>query len=183
MLSSIPCSLFLCVQCWGCLVWVPTFYTSHTLYLADNPTHLGPVLALVVFLVGTAGVFINYAADHQKEVVRNTGGDCQIWGRKAEAIKATYFTSKGEEKTSLLLVCGWWGVSRHFHYIPELLAAFCWSVPALFHSFIPYFYFIFLSVLLTHRAYRDDQRCHKKYGKFWDEYCKAVPYKIVPFLL
>lgn len=25
-----------------------------------------------------------------------------------------------------------WGFSRHFHYVPEILAAFFWSVPALF---------------------------------------------------
>jgi 7-dehydrocholesterol reductase len=34
--------------------------------------------------------------------------------------------------------------------------------------------------LLTDRAYRDDDRCQKKYGKYWDQYCEAVPYKIVP---
>ena len=25
-----------------------------------------------------------------------------------------------------------WGISRHFHYLPEILAAFFWTVPALF---------------------------------------------------
>jgi hypothetical protein len=26
-----------------------------------------------------------------------------------------------------------WGLSRHFHYVPEILAAFFWTVPALFN--------------------------------------------------
>lgn len=36
---------------------------------------------------------------------------------------------------------------------------------------------------LASAAYRDDQRCRAKYGKYWDAYCKQVPYKIVPGLL
>ena len=49
-------------------------------------------------------------------------------------INAKYLTSNGEEKRSILLASGWWGVSRHFHYIPELLAALCSIVPALFNG-------------------------------------------------
>ena len=71
-------------------------------------------------------------------------------------------------------------MSRHFHYVPEVLAAFCWSVPALFENFLPYFYVTFLAILLTHRAIRDDRRCALKYGTDWDEYRKVVPYKIIP---
>ena len=37
--------------------------------------------------------------------------------------------------------------------------------------------------LLAAAAYRDDQRCRAKYGKYWEQYCKEVPYKIVPGLL
>ena len=32
----------------------------------------------------------------------------------------------------IFLVCCRWGLSRHFHYVPEILAAFFWTVPALF---------------------------------------------------
>jgi 7-dehydrocholesterol reductase len=40
-----------------------------------------------------------------------------IWGQPPKAIEATYL-SKGKQRTSLLLASGWWGISRHFHYIP-----------------------------------------------------------------
>jgi len=38
----------------------------------------------------------------------------------------------------------------------------------------------FLTILLFDRATRDDKRCRKKYGKYWEEYCRRVPWKIVP---
>lgn len=34
--------------------------------------------------------------------------------------------------TSITGLCRW-GLSRHFHYAPEILAAFFWSLPALFN--------------------------------------------------
>ena len=38
----------------------------------------------------------------------------------------------------------------------------------------------FLTILLTDRATRDDKRCRKKYGSSWEEYCRRVPWKIIP---
>jgi 7-dehydrocholesterol reductase len=62
------------------------------------------------------------------------------------------------------------------------MASFFWSVPGLFKHFMPYTYVAFLIILLTDRAHRDDSRCHAKYGKYWDQYCKHVPNKILPNL-
>ncbi|GMN62669.1 hypothetical protein TIFTF001_031753 [Ficus carica] len=73
-----------------------------------------------------------------------------------------------------------WGLSRHFHYVPEILAAFFWTVPALFNHFLPYFYVVFLIILLFDRAKRDDDRCRSKYGRYWKLYCEKVPYRIIP---
>ena len=127
-------------------------------------------------------VYINYDADRQRECVRNTGGQCTVWGSKPQLIHAKYHTKTGDEKKSLLLVSGWWGVARHFHYVPEILAAFLWSVPALFDSPLPYFYVFMLVILLIHRSVRDDKRCQEKYKQYWKQYCDKVPYKIVPYL-
>jgi len=103
-----------------------------------------------------------------------------IWGRPPSKIEAWYETMSGEKKSNLLLTSGWWSVSRHFHYVPEILAAFFWTLPGLFNHFLPYFYVIFLTILLFDRAQRDDQRCRAKYGKYWDMYCKQVKYNIIP---
>ena len=72
---------------------------------------------------------------------------------------------------------------RHFHYIPEIAAAFFWCLPALFTHPLPYFYPVYLTMLLLDRAWRDDKRCADKYGAYWTEYCTKVPYKIIPGVL
>jgi len=82
-----------------------------------------------------------------------------------------------------LLASGWWGLSRHFHYVPELLGAFFWTLPVLFENVLPYFYMIFLTILLFDRAFRDDKRCAAKYGSDWEAYRRAVPYRIIPGLI
>ena len=163
-------------------MWVPSVYTSPSLYLVHNPIHLGIPLASLIFITGVAMIFLNYHADYQRELVRKTNGNCTIWGCKPAVINATYQTKDGKTKKSILLASGWWGVSRHFHYVPELAAAFCWSAPALFSSLLPYFYFVMLLILLTHRSVRDDKRCREKYKQFWSEYCKRVPYRILPYV-
>lgn len=58
------------------------------------------------------------------------------WG-VPDKIVASYKTLDGKKKTNLLLVSGYWALARHFHYLPELGAAFCWSVPALFTHSMP----------------------------------------------
>ena len=169
--------------CWGCMVWVPCVYTSPAMYLVLHPVHLGIGLASAITLIGTLSILMNYFADRQRQLVRATGGDCKVWGKSPRLTLATYQTTTGEVKQNILLSSGWWGIARHFHYVPELIGAFCWSLPALFTNFAPYFYVTFLSALLFDRAFRDDQRCALKYGSGWDDYCKLVPYKILPFVI
>ena len=51
-----------------------------------------------------------------------------------------------------------------------------WAIP------VTYFYLVYFAVLLVHRQRRDDDKCHRKYGKDWDDYCRQVKYRIVPGL-
>jgi len=96
-------------------------------------------------------------------------------------IKAEYTTDDGTVKSSLLLVSGYWAWARHFHYLPEILAALCWTLPAGLTHLLPYSYIIYLSCLLIDRSFRDEVRCSNKYGKYWEEYCRRVPHKIIPY--
>lgn len=168
--------------CWGCMVWLPCIYTSPTLFLVNHPNHLGTVFALSLFAVGAMCIFINYLADRQRQYVRLSNGLCTVWRRKPELIFVNYQTEWGDQQQSILLASGWWGISRHFHYLPEVLATFLWSLPALFSHFLPYFYLFFLVILLVDRSYRQEQRCAEKYGKFWDKYCERVPFRLIPFI-
>lgn len=168
--------------CWGCLAYIPGLYASVSMYFADQSADLGWVLSTAIFSLGLLCCAVNYLADKQKLDVRRTNGQCLIWGRRAEVIRAEYRLENGQMKTSILLVSGYWGIARHFHYIPELGLAFLWSSPAMFRHVMPYSYFIWLVILLIHRTFRDDTKCSHKYGKYWDEYCRRVPYKIIPYL-
>ncbi|XP_059156341.1 uncharacterized protein LOC131941239 [Physella acuta] len=168
--------------CWGCLVFLPGFYAAVTSYLVSHPVNLGPGVAAGILFSGAASIYINYAADAQKQKARGANGNCTIWGRRAEIVHARYRLENGDVKENILLASGWWGLSRHFHYIPEILLAFFWSVPALFDHLLPYTYVIYLTVLLIQRSYRDEIKCGLKYGDFWHQYCRKVPHKIVPFI-
>ncbi|QDZ23633.1 sterol reductase [Chloropicon primus] len=169
--------------CWGCLVWVPSVYTSPALHLVQHPINLPNPVALAILGAGTLMIYINWAADEQKKIFRATGGKCKVWGKEPKYITAKYKPGKGQTKTSLLLLSGWWGIARHFHYIPEILSSVFWTIPAGFDHIMPWFYVIFLTILLFDRAFRDEARCAAKYGKFWDAYCAQVPYRFIPGLL
>ncbi len=168
--------------CWGCLVWVPSTYTSATLYLVKHPVELG-VWAPLLAAAGVAAILVNYLADAQRQAVRAADGKTTVWGKPPVLIRAEYTTQKGERKESLLLASGYWGIARHFHYVPELLGAFFWTLPVLFDHLLPWFYPIFLAILLFDRAFRDDKRCAAKYGPHWAAYCAQVRYKIIPGIL
>ena len=168
--------------CWGCMVWVPILYTSPALYLVHNTITLSPTHFTALLTMGLFAIFVNYDADRQRQAFRASDGKTKIWGEPPIFIEAYYVTSSAHIKKSLLLVSGWWGISRHFHYVPEILGALAWSLPGLYRNPSPYFYVIFLTGLLVHRAVRDDVRCLSKYGKWWGAYCELVPYKLVPYV-
>lgn len=168
--------------CWGCLTWVPAIYTSPGLYLVAHPWDIGMLGSAALLAAGAASVYINYASDAQRQAVRAADGKAMVWGQKAEVIVAPYVTARGEAKSSLLLCSGWWGVARHFHYVPELAAALLWTLPCGLSHALPYFYFVFLTLLLVDRANRDDKRCASKYTSSWGEYTKKVPYKMIPYV-
>lgn len=168
--------------CWGSMVWLPAIYTSPTLFLVHHPNHLGIGTSIAIFVAGSICIFINYLADRQRHFVRLSNGKCTIWMKKPDLIFANYKTEWGEEKQSLLLASGWWGISRHFHYLPEILAAFFWSLPALFGYYLPWFYLTFLIILLVDRSYRQEKRCAMKYGQDWQQYCEQVPFRLIPYL-
>jgi len=167
---------------WGVMVFVPGFYTSVPMYLVKQPIEMGRESALLLFAAGLVCLYLNYAADEQRLRFRETGGKTTFFGKKPEWIVAKYTTSDGKSHESLLLTSGYWGFSRHFNYVGEIATALCWSLPAGFHHLLPYLYVIFLTLLLLHRLFRDETRCQLKYGEYYEQYKKKVPYYLVPYL-
>lgn len=172
---------------WGCLVWVPSVYTLHSRYLVQYPSGLSLPVAALLFVTSILGVVFNYLADRERDVFRATNGKCKVWGKDPTYIQAEYTvldrkTGKKTQKTSLLLASGFWGVARHFQYFFELTAAWSWCFLSnpFQNGILPLFYASFLTYLLVDRANRDSDKCKLKYGKYYDEYCQLVPYKILP---
>lgn len=168
--------------CWGVLAWVPSAYETPFMFLVDHPIDRSWPVTVAIIALGVLAIWINYDADAQRQRVRATDGKTTVWGKPPETMVAPYTTSDGEKRTSILLLSGWWGVARHFHYVPELGLAFAWTVSAGFTHFLPWFYWVFLAILLFDRAGRDEKRCAAKYGDAWADYRGRVPYRIVPFV-
>jgi 7-dehydrocholesterol reductase len=166
--------------CWGVLAWVPGVYTLPAQYGVMHPRELDWRAAAGLLVMGLGAIWAGHTADAQKQRVRATSGATTVWGKRPEIIVADYMTANGEKHQNILLVSGFWGVARHFHYVPELAIAAAWSLPTGTRHFLPYFYLMFLTILLVDRAGRDDLRCKTKYGSAWQEYCRRVPYKILP---
>ncbi|KAG8964910.1 C-24(28) sterol reductase [Tulasnella sp. 419] len=81
-----------------------------------------------------------------------------------------------------LLTSGWWGWSRKPNYPADWVQSLTWGLCCGFSSAIPYYYSVFFLVVLVHRCERDFERCSRKYGKDWEEYCRRVPYKFIPYV-
>ncbi|KAI9175746.1 hypothetical protein H9P43_006110 [Blastocladiella emersonii ATCC 22665] len=167
---------------WGDSVWLPFTYTLQGHYLAVNPVSLPTWYAAAVTALGLGGYAIFRAVNHQKDLVRRTNGQCTIWGKPPTMLRPKYTTSDGVEHESILLTSGFWGLSRHCNYLGDLLLSSAMCLACGFEHLTPYFYIIFMTILLVGRIYRDDARCRGKYGKHWEEYCRIVPYKLVPYV-
>lgn len=159
--------------CWGCLAYVPAMYWLPAIQASPDMYNggLGTTASLVLLAVGLICVYAVSVIDEQKTRVR-ANKYAFVAGRPATWIRTRTGT--------LLLTCGGWGVARHFHYLFELGAAFAWTAPVAGWNVCGYAYVIYLFLLLVNRTYRDDARCLEKYGPEWEQYCKVVPYKILP---
>jgi 7-dehydrocholesterol reductase len=165
---------------WGVLAWLPGVYPIASIYLVDHPVHAPALLAVAIAAIGIGAIAVNYAADEQRRRVRASCGQARVWGSEPRLIRAPYTTADGERRVNLLLVSGYWGIARHFHYLPELLVAAAWTLPVGLGAPLPWFYVVFLAILLVDRAARDDRRCADKYGEAWDRYRRIVPWRILP---
>ncbi|CAK9100579.1 7-dehydrocholesterol reductase (7-DHC reductase) (Protein DWARF 5) (Sterol Delta(7)-reductase) [Durusdinium trenchii] len=161
--------------CWGCLVWVPALYTAHTGFLVNHPYQFSTAAAVAQGVFGVLSIWLNYSVDLERQNFRAADGKIKIWGKPAEYIVANYTTDDGKKHSSMLLHSGWWGLGRKINYTFELCAAFSWSMIWAHPDYlVPWFYFVFLFVLLVDRASRDDARCASKYGAKWEEYKAKV---------
>jgi len=156
----------------GDLVWVPMTYSLQAHYLIDRVHSLPWWGAILIFVVNMLGFYIFRMVNLQKHKFRGDPENVRIWGKKPEYMET--------EQGGKLLLSGFWGWSRHFNYVGDILMALSWSLPCLFDSALPYFYPIYFAILLIHRERRDHKLCSKKYGADWVRYCERVRWRIIP---
>jgi hypothetical protein len=161
--------------CWGDLVWVPFTYTLPALYLVHHPHGMvGWAIAGVVALF-LAGYAISRGANSQKHAFRlDPDAPLPWWGGPPRYIA----TRRGPR----LLTSGLWGVGRHLNYLGDLMMGLAWCLPCGLAHPLPYFYVVYLGILLVHRERRDHARCAEKYGPDWVAYCARVKWRILPGL-
>ena len=91
---------------WGSGVFFPTMYTLQTQYLSLNPVELPLTHSIWVLSIEAMGFIVYYIATKQKNVLYDTKGICDIGGKKAQFIRASYTTTDGVERESFLLCSG-----------------------------------------------------------------------------
>lgn len=187
------------------LAGVPLSYCHCTIYLANHhpDTYKWPVWALVPLYISylfaywvwdTCGSQKNKFRAREKGTAQDRNTFPQLPWREIK--NPRYITTDTGDN---LLCDGWckfcnvhfcemnvltsFGADRYarkIHYTCDVYFAFTWGLITGFKSPFPWFYPIFFILMIIHRAARDIQRCKVKYGKYWVEYEKTVPYIFIP---
>jgi len=157
---------------WGDLIYVPYLYSIAGWFVADNiHKPLSMPWTIVTLIIHFTGHYIFRESNWQKFDVRKYGPLVKIWGKKVELLEGK------------LLLSGFWGIGRHLNYTGEILLYLSIALCSGTTSFVPYILPISLTILLSQRASRDDQRCRKKYGdKTWNRYCQIAKFRMIPFI-
>lgn len=138
-------------------------------FLLSNQRPISIWESALIFMIFCAGFAIFRGTNSQKHQFK-MDPKALIWGKPPLVIGGR------------LLASGFWGMARHMNYTGDLLLALSFCLPCGKTSSLAYLYFIYLLLLIVHREKRDDERCSRKYGSLWDEYCLHVPYRMLPFV-
>lgn len=159
---------------WGCLCFYPYFYAIGILSVATKGNPHPPIAVLVLSAtLFFAGWVLSRGANNQKWYFK-TDPQRAFLGIKPEIIQS----KDGKHK---VLCSGFWGISRHVNYLGELLISTGLAMSlGQFNDWTPWLYPLYYVALLIPRQIDDDRRCEKKYGEVWKEYCRRVPYRIIP---
>ena len=153
---------------WGCLLFYPFFYPLG-IWCAVRPRSLTFVRfgsSVISFFLGW---ILSRGANNQKYLFRTQP--------KAKFLGWIAPVTINER----LLCSGWWSLSRHINYLGDILMAVGLTL-AIDAGWTPWLYPAYYIVLFIARERTDFERCRERYGRDWDEYCRRVPYRIVPFL-
>ncbi|CAI0469472.1 unnamed protein product [Linum tenue] len=153
----------------GDLVWIPFTFSIQGWWLLRNNVELTTAAVIANCFVFLLGYMVFRGANKQKHDFKKDP-KAPIWGKAPRVIGGK------------LLASGYWGIARHCNYLGDLMLALSFSLPCGISSPVPYFYPIYLLILLIWRERRDEARCAEKYREVWAEYRRLVPWRILPYL-
>lgn len=165
---------------------VPMSYCHCTLYLAnhDPSTYAWNKYALVALFVSYLFVYWVWdTANSQKNSFRMM--ERGTWVKRTTFPQLPWQEVHNpktivSENGDTILADGWYGLARKVHYSCDMFFALSWGLVTGFNSPFPWFYPVFFSIMIAHRAMRDINKCRHKYGDAWKEYEKQVPYLFIP---
>lgn len=171
-------------ELWGCLCFVPAFYTIHTRRAIEYGSGLALSSALPVYVIGSVAWFLCQWTNEQKRLFRINPERTICCSRDAPRKVEAFYYKDGELRSNYLLTGGWWGQCRHPQYVFDILHSFSWGVLAGgFNGNVSAFlYPVYITVLLVHRSIRDEKRCRLKYGTFYETYKETVPYRMIRYI-
>ena len=154
---------------WGDLIYVPFWYALPGFWIVDEtkPFTMVQWLALSAFFLVALTIF--RGTNWQKERFKREPNS-KIWGKPARTIGGK------------LLISGWWGIGRKLNYTGEIGVYLSFAICAGISHWQPFLLPLSLFLLLSQRAARDDKKCRAKYGPLWEEYCRTVKFRMIPFL-
>lgn len=152
----------------GDLSLVPFTYCLQARYLSVSPIELGNTKCGLIVGVMLLGYWIFHSSNKQKSDFRQGN--------------LPHLNSIKTDRGSQLLCDSWWAISQHINYFGDFLISLSWCLCTGFQTPLTYYYSVYFAALLLHRQTRDEAKCRNKYGKYWEEYEKKVPYKIIPYV-
>jgi protein-S-isoprenylcysteine O-methyltransferase Ste14 len=152
------------------LVFVPFTYCLPLRFVMERNLGTHPAYQFGCVFVFVVGMYLLTMANYQKAAFKSktVPGMARIHG------------DKGHD----LLIDGVWAWVRRPNYLGDILATIAWTMPCVygFGSFVPFIPLALVITLLVLRTLEDEAGCKRRHGKAWDEYCRQVKYRLVPFI-
>jgi len=89
--------------------------------------------------------------------------------------EATYESADGIQRVNLLLASGFGGAGAALPFCSGTAGSSLVVPSCSIRPFLTLFLLVFVTILLWHRMYRDEERCRRKYGKDWEAHYRKVP--------
>ncbi|TIA81106.1 hypothetical protein E3P98_02258 [Wallemia ichthyophaga] len=180
--------------CFWNFAGVPFTYCYPVLYLTNHhPSEyewsLSTYAVLFGVLIASYSVFDLAMAQKSRFKMQQQGitkfrfGFPYIPGSTPDPATTRYIQTQHGSK---LLISGPWAYCRKPNYLADWIQATSWGMscglPFIASPPIPHWYAVWFFIVLVHRCERDFERCAAKYGEDWEEYCRRVPYKFIPYV-